>query len=125
MLYNDIADYIVQKYRKVAEIGIGHAPRTAFSLKMRGLDVFATDTCPLKYEGLDVVIDDITSPCRDIYRDRELIYSMKPPLELIPYMLCLAREITADVIVKTLSSEHPNGSLARHRNTVFYEWVMR
>lgn len=52
----------------------------------------------------------------------DLIYSLRPPLELIPYVIRLARILSTDLIVKPLSSEHPGGQLIRHGNTVFFIW---
>ncbi|MEW6214712.1 MAG: UPF0146 family protein [Nitrospirota bacterium] len=75
-----------------------------------------------QYIGLKVVVDDITGPDLSIYAGLDLLYSLRPPPELIPYMVRLARMLPADLIVKPLASEHPGRQLICHRNTTFYLW---
>jgi uncharacterized UPF0146 family protein len=102
-----LVDFIADRYRKPVEIGIGHFPDVAFALRMRGISVFATDIRPFCYQGIPVFFDDITSPDLSLYEGTELLYSLRPPPELIPYMKGLAKKISADLIIKPLSSEHP------------------
>ena len=118
----DLADYIVKRYRSAVEIGIGHFPDLAFALRKRGVNVFGTDIVPFRYHGIQVVIDDITEPHCPSYRDVEIMYSMRPPLELVPFMERLAKKISADLIVKPLSGEHPGGRLMRYGTTTFFSW---
>jgi uncharacterized UPF0146 family protein len=119
----DLAEYIAGRYRKSAEIGIGHFPHLAFALASKGVDVFATDITPFSYEGLKVVIDDVTNPDISLFNGVDLIYSMRPPPELVYYMDRLAARICAAVIVKPLSSEFVEGKkVARHGDATFFEW---
>lgn len=103
----DLSEYIVSRYRNAVEIGIGHFPDIAFNLLVRGVRVFATDITQFHYEGLMVIVDDITEPDIPIYKGSDLIYSIRPPMELVPYMKKLAQFLSADLIVKSLSSEYP------------------
>ncbi|MEW6162867.1 MAG: UPF0146 family protein [Nitrospirota bacterium] len=57
-----------------------------------------------------------------MYTGVYLIYSLRPPPELIPYMVRLARMLPADLIVKPLASEHLRRQLIRHGNTTFFLW---
>ena len=118
----DFIGYIAGKYRSVAEIGIGHAPGVAYALKNRGIRVFATDVKPFSYDGLSVMHDDITDPDISLYTGTQLIYSLRTPSELVSYMESLARTISADLIVKPLSSEFLNGQLVRSGGATFYLW---
>jgi uncharacterized UPF0146 family protein len=116
-----LVNFAAGKYEKVAEIGIGHFPDVAFALKGRGLKVFATDIKPFKYEGLKVIVDDITDPDMSFYGGVDLIYSMRPPPELIPYLMRLAETVSADLIIKPLSSEYVERfSLMRNGDTTFF-----
>lgn len=116
-----LVDFIVERYETAAEIGVGHFPDVALSLQKRGLKVFATDIKQLLYDGVDVIVDDITSPILSHYEGIDLIYSMRPPAELVPYIAGLAKTISADVIVKPLSSEYPEGwRLIGYTNTTFF-----
>lgn len=118
-----LADYIAGRYGRIAEIGIGHFPDMAFSLMERGVKVIATDIYPFQYEGLNIVTDDITAPELSIYENIKLLYSMRPPSELVPYMKRLAGMISADLIVKPLSSEYMDGVLMLYGNVPFYFWT--
>lgn len=71
------------------------------------------------------MVDDITDPDFSIYKDVEIVYSIRPPVELIPYMQCLANAIYADLIVRPLTSDHIEGRLVKHKNINFYIWKKR
>lgn len=118
-----LADYIAGRYGYVAEVGVGSFPDMAFSLMERGVKVIATDIYQFQYDGLDVFTDDITAPELSIYQNIKLLYSMRPPSELVPYMKRLAGMISADLIVKPLSSEYMDGELIRYGNMPFYFWT--
>jgi len=113
--------FIAAGYRHAAEIGIGLFPDVAYALTERGLGVFATDIRPFHHDGIKVVIDDVTSPDMKLYKGIDLIYSMRPPPELVPYMKKLAMTISADLIVKMLSSDCVKGfRLMRNGSTMFF-----
>ena len=98
-----LIDYIAGRYTSVVEIGIGHSPKVAVGLLEKGVSiVFATDTRPFYYEQVNVIVDDITEPDLSFYRNIDLIYSIKPPPELVPYMKKTAKSVSADLIVKPL-----------------------
>jgi len=120
-----LVNYIAAKYLKAVEIGIGHAPEVALALKERGVEVLATDTRPFAYKGLKVIVDDVTKPRTAEYGGVDLIYSLRPPPELIPYMVKLARHLLSDLIIKPLSSEWADGRLLRHGQTTFFLWNCR
>jgi uncharacterized protein len=116
-----LADYIAGNYYKAAEIGIGHFPDVAFTLLKKGMDVFATDIHPFHFPGFRVYTDDITSPEFSLYDGTEVLYSMRPPPELVPYMIILAKTIAADIIIKPLSSEYPDGwKCIRKKDSTFF-----
>jgi len=117
-----LIDYIAGRYTSVVEIGIGHSPKVAVRLLEKGVSMFATDTRPFYYEQLKVIVDDITDPDLSSYRNIDLIYSIKPPPELVPYMKKTAKSVSADLIVKPLASDYLDGQLIRHGNTSFYIW---
>ena len=119
-----LIDYISEKYKNAAEIGIGHFPNVAYSLLRRGVKVFATDIKPFRYNGLEVIVDNIIDPDFIIYNNVKIIYSIRPPVELVPYMRRLAKELLADLIVKSLASEYLDGQLIRNGNTTFYLWEL-
>lgn len=120
--YKGLVNYIASKYNNVVEIGIGHFPDVAFALLERRVRVYATDIRSFKYDGLDVIMDDVTKPDLSIYKEIDLIYSLRPPPEIVPYMEQLAKKLSTDLIVKPLSSEYIGGKLIRHVKTTFFIW---
>lgn len=120
--YRGLTDYIARRYGYAAEIGIGHFPDVALELAKRGVRVFATDIEQFEHRGLRVVIDDITEPQVSLYRKTDLLYSLRPPPELVPYMRRLATDICAELIVKPLASEYPGGQLTRYGDSTFFLW---
>lgn len=123
--YKGLVDYITERYISVAEIGIGHFPDVALALQERGLKVFATDIMPFYYEGLTVITEDVMEPDISAYSSVELIYSLRPPSEMIPFMLRLAKRVKADLIIKPLHSEFLEGRIVSHKNTIFFLWSHR
>jgi len=117
-----LVDYIVHTYKYGVEVGVGHFPDVALALVDAGLQVFATDIKPFQYRGLKVIVDDITEPNKPLYAGAELIYALWPPVELVPYMERLAKEMGAALIVKPLSSEYPGGRLIHWEKTTFFLW---
>ena len=122
MKMKGLSEYIVSRYRNAVEIGIGHFPDIAFDLLGRRVRVFATDITQFRYEGLKVIVDDITEPDIPVYQGSDLIYSIRPPMELVPYMKRIAGKISADLVVKPLSSEYMDGQLIRQGDTTFHIW---
>jgi uncharacterized UPF0146 family protein len=123
--YEGLVEYIAGRYGNVVEIGIGHFPDVALALLKRGVRFFATDIRPFYYSGLKVIVDDIMEPDLSVYTAYtalDLIYSLRPPLELVPYMVRLARQLSTDLIIKPLTSEHPGGQLICHEDTTFFLW---
>jgi uncharacterized UPF0146 family protein len=109
----------------VAEIGIGHFPDVALALLQRGVRVFATDVKAFRYGRLKVIFDDIIEPDFSLYAGLDLIYSLRTPSELVPFMMRLAERLSADLMIKPLSSEHLEGQLVCHGNTPFFLWSYR
>jgi len=122
---DSLVEYISGRYAKAIEVGIGHFPDVAYSLIDRQLNLLATDILPFAYAGLTVVMDDVTAPAFDIYKNVNVLYSMRPPPELVPYMVRLAEKLSADLIVKPLSAEYLHGRLTKYGNTTFYLWNYR
>ena len=91
----ELAEYIAGRYRKIAEIGIGHFPDMALALIAKGADVFATDIIPFSYKGLRVIVDDVMRPDISLFGGVDLIYSMRPPPELVYYIDRLAARLSA------------------------------
>jgi uncharacterized protein len=105
-----IADYIAGHYRSAVEVGVGRNTVVSEILAEKGVDVRATDIkeCPECRVGF--TRDDITSPDMSIYSGRELIYSIRPGVEMVPDLIRTAKAAGADLIVYHLGNEiYENG----------------
>ena len=116
-------DYISKNYRgKVVEVGIGYNWKVAFELKKRGFDIVATDIRFIPIKGIDFVLDDVTNPRIEIYMNSSLIYSIRPPPEIVPYMIKIAKIVKSDLLVRPFGNEFYDGKLVNYKGERFYVW---
>ena len=109
-MWQDFAEYILNETEnrdvKIAEIGIGRFSRIAETLeKQKNITLIKTDLNPA---DATIIRDDITNPNLELYRDVDIIYSIRPPSELQPYLARLADEIGCQLIIKPLTNEDLN-----------------
>lgn len=126
MGYKDFVEYICKNYKnakKIVEVGVGREFTVIRELR-RNLDakIIATDIRE-KERGKDFIKDDILNPDLKIYEGAELIYSLRPPPEFIPYLEKVARKAGADLIIKPMSTEaisHKSLRLINYKRATFY-----
>ena len=109
-MWNDFGDYILGEAGtdnvRIAEIGVGKFDMIANMLSEReNITLIKTDIDP---KDSTVIKDDITNPDIDLYRDTDIIYSIRPPSELQPYLVSLALEVDSQLIIKPLTNEDLN-----------------
>ena len=109
-MWDDFAEYISSqadgKDITIAEVGIGKFDRIADMLaEKENITVIKTDISP---KDSTVIRDDITDPNPELYRDVDIIYSIRPPSELQPYLVRLAEKTDAQLIIKPLTNEDLN-----------------
>lgn len=109
-MWDDFRDYILSEIGdrpvKIAEIGVGKFDRIANELsKTDNITLIKTDIMP---KDPTVIKDDITKPNMDLYKEVKLIYSIRPPSELQPYLINLACRINSQLIIKPLTNEDLN-----------------
>ncbi len=122
-----MAAFIKDHYSgRVIEVGCGRRSYVAFSLAPF-LDVVATDV--LEGEAVDECIrplyvkDDIMSPDLRRYHGAQLLYSIRPPLEIQHGILKTALIVHADVLIRPLGGEiieDLQGYLSNFRGIAFY-----
>ncbi|EHP89678.1 UPF0146 family protein [Methanotorris formicicus] len=112
-------------YKKIVEVGVGFNCNIA--KKLSGFfDVFVVDINNnaienAKKEGLRGFVDDVFNPNLSIYKNIDLIYSIRPPRDLQLFILDIAKKVNADLIVRPLSNEFPiNLKLANYNGEIFY-----
>ena len=109
-MWQDFTDYILNEVGenkvKIAEIGVGKFDKVAQRLSEKeNITIIKTDIDP---NDSSIVKDDITRPNLDLFRDVDIIYSIRPPSELQPYLVNLAQAIDSQLIIKPLTNEDLN-----------------
>ncbi len=116
-----LAEFIAQRYKRVAEIGIGNNVEIAELLKSKGVSVVATDVKKVN-TSVEFYIDDVFNPKLEIYRGVELIYSIRPPPEMFRAIIKLSKLLDADCIIKPLYGDYFDGELVNYKGVSFYLW---
>ena len=113
----DIVNFILTNYRnakKIVEIGVGANPSIAKRIKLflPNTKVIVTDIDREKlvyikkaYPKLESVYDNILKPQMEVYIGADLIYSIRPPTELVSEIYTLSSRISCDVLIRPFFSE--------------------
>ena len=111
----EIAELIANLYpnaEKIVEIGVGSAPWTLLNLRkllpktiLLAIDTDQDSIMRLRELGLNAEVDDITNPRIELYQESSLIYSIRPPMELINPMARVAEKVGADALIFPLSED--------------------
>ena len=109
-MWQDFAEYILDEAGsekiKIAEIAVGKFDNIAEMLSEKdNITLIKTD---IKPDNATVIKDDITNPNLDLYKDVDIIYSIRPPSELQPHLVKLALKIDCQLIIKPLTNEDLN-----------------
>ena len=109
-MWESFKEYIVLQCNKtptnVAEIAVGKFDDVYSFLKsFDHINIIKTDILP---NDADVIKDDITNPNLKLYENIDIIYSIRPPSELQPYLIDLALKINSQLIIKPLTNEDLN-----------------
>jgi len=114
-MFEQLGKYIRENYggaRKIVEVGVGHRVDIAMEVKMRlpSTEVIITDkdeswVRSRKTLGVRAVADDVRFPSLVVYEGAGLIYSLHPPVELVPSLTSLAQKVKADLLVVPVADE--------------------
>ncbi len=126
--YKDFVEFVINNYKdaeKIVEVGVGSRSEVLEELdKELNAQVIGTD---IKSSDLKILVDDITNPSLEIYKDAELIYTLRLPIELHPYAEEVAKRAGSDLIIKPLSTEYVNHKnlfkevkLVNYKSVFFY-----
>jgi uncharacterized UPF0146 family protein len=101
-----VGNYMATHYSRAIEVGIGRNEEAARIIRDAGRLVRCTDVKDLdNSSGLPFSRDDIFSPDLSLYAGAEVIYAIRPAIEMIPSLIELAQRINADLIVYHLGFE--------------------
>ena len=115
VMFEEFAKFVAENYasaRKIVEVGVGHRIDVAIEVKSRlpNTEVVVTDQNESSIRNhrtskLKVVVDDVVSPKLVVYQGAGLVYSIQPPVELVPSLVRLTEEIGADLLVAPVLDE--------------------
>jgi uncharacterized UPF0146 family protein len=125
-MWNDFIEYLTKHYSNsplIVEVGVGNFLKVALYLKKHlKVNIVMTDIKPSHDQ---IILDDIRQPDLKIYKDAGLIYALRPPEELHPYLVNLSDSVGADLIIKPLSTDFINTrkkmELVNYKKAVFYK----
>jgi uncharacterized UPF0146 family protein len=101
-----IGEHIAAHYQNVVEVGIGRNTDVAAICARAGLRVRATDIRePPVVPGVEFRRDDVYAPDLPWYTGADLVYAVRPGVEMVPPLIDLARAIGCDLIVYHLGNE--------------------
>ncbi len=114
-MFESFSEFVAEKYshtRKIVEVGVGHRIDVAVQVKtlLPDAEVIVTDKDESwvrahRMPKVKAVVDDVSRPRLNLYEGAELIYSLHPPVELLPGLESLAGRVGADLLVVPVSDE--------------------
>ena len=127
-IWSNFTEYIIDNYkdsRKIVEVGVGKIlePSNILKEKLPDTEIKLVDIYP---SNDSIIEDDITNPTPMIYKDADLIYSIRPPEELQKDIVNLGLNYNSDIIIKPLFTEEINYNLqsrlklVNYKRTAFY-----
>lgn len=114
-MFDEFVEYVRANYpqaRKIVEVGVGRridvAERIKKSLPLAEVLVTDRDSDSVRLHRIKqvkAIEDDVMYPQTQIYQNASLIYSIYPPVEIIPAIIELATRVVADLLVVPRSDE--------------------
>jgi uncharacterized UPF0146 family protein len=102
-----IGTYIAAHYSSAVEVGIGKNTTAAQIIRDAQKKIRCTDISgKVAEKGLDFFLDDLFEPDIDLYSGAEVIYSIRPAIDMVPPLVSLAQLINADLLVYHLGFEY-------------------
>lgn len=98
--------YISQNYHSAIEVGVGVNTACARILRDAGIEIRCTDVRPVvAAPGIPLRIDDVFEPDLPFYQGVDVIYAIRPGVEMVPPLVRLASSIGADLLLYHLGFE--------------------
>lgn len=126
-MWNDFAEFILtqatENPTKIVEIAVGKFDGVYQYLKRNeNIEIIKTDISP---DDDGVIKDDITNPNLELYKNADIIYSIRPPSELQPHIEKLSQKVKGTFIIKPLCNEDLNirskkAKLKNYKKASFY-----
>lgn len=122
-----IGRYIAGTYTHAVEVGIGKNTDAAEILCRAGSLLRSTDVKKIPVpEDLAFTIDDVYVPDISLYQGADVIYAIRPAIEMIPPLITLAKKVNCDLIVYHLGFEtFGNGGEKIDCGVILHRYVRR
>ena len=115
-MWNDLEEFILKlaiensektgKNTKIVEIGAGKFQTISKNLsENENIDIIMTDIDPANE---NIIRDDVFNPNMNIYRDADILFSIRPPAELQEAIMKIRDDVNATLIIKPLFNEDLN-----------------
>lgn len=115
-MWNDLEEFILKlaienskktgKKTKIVEIGAGKFQTISKNLsENENIDIIMTDIDPANE---NIIKDDVFNPNMNIYKDADILFSIRPPAELQEAIMKIRDEVNATLIIKPLFNEDLN-----------------
>ncbi len=106
-----VGEYIAAHYTSPVEVGVGNNPDAAGVIHAAGISVRCTDIRKrIVPEGVVFRIDDVFEPDLSIYYGADVVYAIRPAIEMLPPLIALAKNLGCDLLVYHLGFEtYENG----------------
>lgn len=101
-----IGRFIAGNYTRAIEVGIGKNTDAAKILSGAGILLCSTDIKNLPVpDELAFIVDDVFLPDITHYQGADVIYAIRPAVEMIPALISLAKRVNCDLLVYHLGFE--------------------
>ena len=115
-MWNDLEEFILKlaiensektgQKTKIVEIGAGKFQTISKNLsENENIDIIMTDIDPANE---NIIRDDVFNPNMNIYRDADILFSIRPPAELQEAIMKIRDDVNATLIIKPLFNEDLN-----------------
>ena len=115
-MWNDLEEFILKlaiensektgQKTKIVEIGAGKFQTISKNLsENENIDIIMTDIDPANE---NIIKDDVFNPNMNIYKDADILFSIRPPAELQEAIMKIRDKVNATLIIKPLFNEDLN-----------------
>jgi uncharacterized UPF0146 family protein len=120
-----VGKYIATHYASPVEVGVGRNPKAAEIIRAAGIPIRCTDVKDLFVpEGIIFRTDDVFEPDIPFYRGADVIYAIRPAIEMVPPLIALAERIGCDLVVYHLGFEtYGNGGESIDCGVILHRYV--
>jgi hypothetical protein len=101
-----IGRYIAAHYASPVEVGVGRNPDAAAIIRAAGIPVRCMDIRDFSLpDGITFALDDVFEPDLHFYTGADVIYAIRPAIEMVPPLIALAQRVGCDLLVYHLGFE--------------------